>query len=406
MTRFKLVMFGALWGVTVIAIFLLLNGMASSTGAMLACVIEALGFLLLLSIANPRLANDSFELGAHSQLEKGVIEHSSDAILRFANEFSVQIAEVRDEVSRVQVILSEAIDKLITSFHGINDQAVRQQALGMQIISKNGDGEASLAEFESFAKKTSNTMRQFVDSVVENSRIAMTLVEKTDVITAQMRQVRGMLGEIEGIAKQTNLLALNAAIEAARAGEAGRGFAVVADEVRDLSGRTSHFSQQIRASLNAMQLTIDDTEAAINKMAAQDMTFALTSKGDVENAMVGIEDVNHRTGCVVNELSEIAEQVTASVGQAVMSLQFQDMVTQLLGHVQRRLEVLDEVLDDEQKMALTLRESKDPAVTMQVLDSLKAHVDTLAEKLSALKQGVDHNPVRQTGYDSGDVELF
>jgi len=98
--------------------------------------------------------------------------------------------------------------------------------------------------------------------------------------------------------------------------------------------------------------------------------------------------------------------VTASVGQAVMSLQFQDMVTQLLGHVQRRLEVLDEVLDDEQKMALALRESKDPAVTMQVLDSLRAHVDTLAEKLNALKQGVDHNPVRQTGYDSGDVELF
>lgn len=89
----------------------------------------------------------------------------------------------------------------------------------------------------------------------------MTLVEMTDRMTTQMRDVRGMLGEIEGIAKQTNLLALNAAIEAARAGEAGRGFAVVADEVRDLSGRTNHFSHQIRGSLATIQSTIEETGA-------------------------------------------------------------------------------------------------------------------------------------------------
>lgn len=155
-----------------------------------------------------------------------------------------------------------------------------------------------------------------------------------------------------------------------------------------------------------MQVTIEATEKAINKMAAQDMTFALTSKDDVEKAMVGIEGVNHRTSEAVGELSQIAEQVAVAVGQAVMSLQFQDMVTQLLGHVTRRLDVLDEVVVDEQKMASALRDTNDLASTMQVLDSLRVHVDTLAEKLSSLKQGVDHNPVRQSGYDSGDVELF
>jgi methyl-accepting chemotaxis protein len=336
-----------------------------------------------------------------------VIEHSSEAIIRVSAEFSEQIKEIRGEISRAQIIFNDAIGSLIGSFQGINGQVQRQHALGLQIVSGAGaDGSGSVGEFEQFASKTSETLRQFVDSVIENSRVAMGLVEMTDRIALQMREVRGRLGEIEGIAKQTNLLALNAAIEAARAGEAGRGFAVVADEVRDLSGRTNHFSQQIRAALSNMQVHIEASEKAIHHMAAQDMTFALTSKVDVENAMNGIEAINRRTGDTVSELNLIAEQVEFSVNQAVMSLQFQDMVTQLLGHVMRRLDILDEVVGDEQQMAAALRDTSDPLSTVRTLDALRDHIDSLSQKLITLKKGVDHNPVRQTGYSSGDVELF
>jgi methyl-accepting chemotaxis protein len=136
------------------------------------------------------------------------------------------------------------------------------------------------------------------------------------------------------------------------------------------------------------------------------MTFALTSKVDVENAMNGIEEINRRTGSSVAELNLIAEQVEYSVNQAVMSLQFQDMVTQLLGHVMRRLDILDEVVGDEQKMAAALRDTSDPLSTVRTLDALREHIDSLSQKLITLKKGVDHNPVRQTGYSSGDVELF
>ena len=82
------------------------------------------------------------------------------------------------------------------------------------------------------------------------------------------------------------------------------------------------------------------------------------------------------------------------------------MVTQLLGHVKRRLDVLDEVVNDERQMAVALLETSDPEGTLRTLDGLRSHVEVLSEKLSVLKQGVNKNPVSQAGYRSGEVELF
>jgi methyl-accepting chemotaxis protein len=155
-----------------------------------------------------------------------------------------------------------------------------------------------------------------------------------------------------------------------------------------------------------MQTTIEATEQAINQMAAQDMTFALTSKSDVETAMIGINDMNRRTGETVAELNTIGEQVEAAVNQAIMSLQFQDMVTQLLGHVGRRLEVLDEILVDEQKMAGVLSDTGDSATALAALSEICQHVDQISQKIGVISQKVDNNPVNQTGFASGEVELF
>ncbi len=403
MSKGKLMLVGAGWSVLILAVLMAVEPAARGGSVIFALVILVGGWLLAASFAGGSAS--SVAAAPVDSAERSVIAHSSDAIVRISDEFSEQIREMQGEVSRAQSIFSDAIGTLIGSFNHMNDQIHRQQQLGMQVVSGAAD-QAGGTDFHQFATKTSETLRQFVESVVENSRIAMTLVEMTDRMTNQMRDVRGMLGEIEGIAKQTNLLALNAAIEAARAGEAGRGFAVVADEVRDLSGRTNHFSHQIRGSLATIQSTIEETENAINKMAAQDMTFALTSKGDVEKAMIDIEGMNERTSHAVVELNQIADQVEGAVNQAIVSLQFQDMVTQLLGHVTRRLDLLAEVASDEGRMAATLRDSRDPAQTLQALEDIRQHIEQVSEKLAALKQGVQHNPVAQTGFASGDVELF
>ena len=400
----KLLSIGMVWSVLVVALLLALAPETRSLPVVFAFVALLAGWAVAAGFCGDSAKNQTLHSAA-GPLGMEIAEHSSAAIIRLSSEFSTQIQAMRDEVTRAQVIFSEAIDKLITSFQQMNALVQRQQQLGFQVAGGTSDS-GSVDDFHVFAVKTSDALRQFVESVVENSRLAMTLVEMNDRIAGQTREVRDMLGEIEGIAKQTNLLALNAAIEAARAGEAGRGFAVVADEVRDLSGRTNHFSKQIRSSLANMQSTIAATEQAITQMAAKDMTFALTSKGDVEQAMNDIEGMSRRTKETVGELNGVAVEVEAAVHQAIVSLQFQDMVTQLLTHVSKRLEILDEVAGDEQKLALALRDTSNPANTLQALDAIRDHVELLSQKLSTLKQGVSKNPVSQTGFASGDVELF
>ena len=347
--------------------------------------------------------------GRASQVElgelHGVLQYSASAIDQASRVIGEQLRLISDENLRVRKIFSEAIEKLINSFQYLAALAARQNEIGLRITARDSE-QVSVRQFEDFAAKTSNTLRQFVDSVVDNSRTAMSLVELTDRITGQMREVKGMLGEIEGISKQTNLLALNAAIEAARAGEAGRGFAVVADEDRDLSGRTSHFSQQIRDSLSKMQASVDEAEAAINRMAAQDMTFALTSKTDVEQAMAGIEAMNELTGQAVGELNGISVDVSAAVSNAVLSLQFQDMVTQLLEHSAKRVEVLESIMQDEGELVALMGSDGRLGDTLQALERIQGHIAQQADKLHHLHQQVANNPVAQSAFATGDVELF
>ncbi len=341
-----------------------------------------------------------------------LVSNLGAAFTQCAGEFNAQLATSRGELDQAQGLFLDAIQKLVGSFTSINSQTQAQQKLALTITRGHAAREDDVAAkdnggFEHFVAETSNTLRYFVDSVVQSSKVAMGLVEKMEQITCQIDEVQKILGEIEGISKQTNLLALNAAIEAARAGEAGRGFSVVADEVRDLSNRTSQFSQQIRKTILHAQESVHVTERAIDQMASQDMTFALQSKQHVDEMMVDVQKVNAAMNGAAQELAVITRGVEENVNTAVTTLQFQDMVTQLLGHVKRRMDALAGVADKINAVAADLTADAAPSVDEgERAQGLHRACAELMELLTSVRQITIRNPVRQASMTTGDVELF
>ncbi len=338
--------------------------------------------------------------------ETAGIADSADDFTRLLDACTRQMGEqhhaIHDEIGRVQALLSEAIARLTRNFEGMMREvdAQRQIALG---VAEDGSAAAS---FDTFAQETAASMDRIAESVVENSRMGMELVEVTADISRHTQDIQGILSEIGAIAKQTALLALNASIEAARAGEAGRGFAVVADEVRDLATRTAQFSQQIKTLIQNMQGAVLHTEETIQRMASQDMTFALDSRSRVQRVVTESYEQNLRRARAIGELDNSATTVSGQVGEAITALQFQDMVSQLTAHALRRVEAMSGVMQQMSTLSSSLSRPgirNDPAAFRA---SLREGCHLILQRLDTMEASTAHSPVAQQSYEQGDIELF
>lgn len=233
---------------------------------------------------------------------------SSSTLLQQANE----LAQVAEQSSQSMSVQSRETEMVATAMHemSLTAQSVAQSAA-------TGEDAANQASAQAMDGK--NTLTATIGSIQNQAEEISASMAVMEELASASDDIGSVLEVIVNIAGQTNLLALNAAIEAARAGEQGRGFAVVADEVRSLAKRTQASTEQIRSMIERVQqgvarsssMMAENRNLAVNNASAAQ--GAGTAFADVMTAVSRINQVNTEIASAAEEQSQVAEEINRNV---------------------------------------------------------------------------------------------
>jgi methyl-accepting chemotaxis protein len=321
---------------------------------------------------------------ARSRLELSELENLRDEIVPGLDDCEVNIAGVIGTQN-------DAVDTLSNSFESLQG-LVTEQAVTIQklMLADDDSGMYYSEKMRIFANNTGITLDKFIQSTVDMSASSMALLDQVTQIYESVPEVLKAVKDIDSIADQTNLLALNAAIEAARAGEHGRGFAVVADEVRSLSNRSSQFSDAIQSQLKAMSVQIEGLTAEVGRLASYDVSYVINAKKEINDALVSIIDKAEADSIVTTQLDTVAHKLETSLSEAIRGLQFGDINGQNLSYTMNSIAFIREQLT---------------SVSMDNINETMTQLSNHIANLQQRKQD-NHNPVSATSMDAGEVDLF
>ncbi len=239
--------------------------------------------------------------------------------LRGVDSATNQLAAASEETSVVTENTSQSmrkqqneISQVAAAMHEMHATAheVARSASQAAEAAQHADGEAATARQVSL--QTIEVIESLAEAVEHATTVITTLVKDSD-------EIGGVLDVIRSIADQTNLLALNAAIEAARAGEAGRGFAVVADEVRTLASRTQQSTSEINDMIARLQTSANQAFTAMEtgrskaKLGVEQTVKGTASLESIIQAVAVINDMSAQIASAAEEQSSVSEEMTRSI---------------------------------------------------------------------------------------------
>jgi methyl-accepting chemotaxis protein len=274
--------------------------------------------------------------------------------LTFSQVQARSLAVLRQEIKRTSDMVENSTLEISSGFRDLASSAHVQSCRVQDIIASANrvvvDGE--VIPFDRVMLSMQEILVQMVNNIVTLSMQAMRMVYLLDDVVHDVEEVEKCIGDIGEINQQTSFLALNASIEAARAGAAGTTFHVVAGEVRQLSAGTGALAERMRLTVGAVAQGVRRGYDILRTIAETDLSPQLLAKERIDLAMSSLIQQSEHFADVLADAAGASEGISANIGKIITRMQFQDLAKQRLDHIVDGMEVMEAGIVDLDKATI------------------------------------------------------